>query len=96
MLPGFEYYAAPDYVDKFRERQTYENPNNFKMPAFHHLDLSYSIKNYDSTGKGHEWAFSVYNAYNHLNPWMTYKEDGVAKQLSIFPIIPSVSYRYKW
>ncbi len=96
MLPGFEYYAAPNYVDKFRVRQTYENPNNFKMPSFHHLDLSYSIKNYDSTGKGHEWAFSVYNAYNHLNPWMTYKEDGVAKQLSIFPIIPSVSYRYKW
>jgi hypothetical protein len=96
MLPGFEYYAAPNYVDKFRVRQTYENPNNFKMPAFHHLDLSYSIKNYDSTGKGHEWAFSVYNAYNHLNPWMTYKENGVAKQLSIFPIIPSVSYRYKW
>lgn len=96
MPPGFEYYASPKDVDKFRIRQTYENPNNFKMPSFHHLDLNYSVKKYRSSGKGHEWSFSGYNIYNHLNPWMTYKEDGVAKQLSIFPFIPSVSYRYKW
>lgn len=96
MLPGFEYYASPKDVDKFRVRQTYENPNNFKMPSFHHLDLNYSVKRFRSSGKGHEWSFSGYNIYNHLNPWMTYKEDGVAKQLSIFPFIPSVSYRYKW
>ncbi|MDP3642661.1 MAG: TonB-dependent receptor [Bacteroidota bacterium] len=96
MLPGFEYYASPEYVDKFRVRQTYENPNNFKMPSFHHLDLNYSVKKYRNSGRGHEWSFSGYNIYNHLNPWMTYKEDGVAKQLSIFPFIPSVSYRYKW
>lgn len=96
MLPGFEYYASPEYVDKFRVRQTYENPNNFKMPSFHHLDLNYSVKKYRSSGRGHEWSFSGYNIYNHLNPWMTYKKDGVAKQLSIFPFIPSVSYRYKW
>jgi hypothetical protein len=66
------------------------------MPSFHHLDLNYSVKKYRSSGKGHEWSFSGYNIYNHLNPWMTYKKDGVAKQLSIFPFIPSVSYRYKW
>jgi len=96
MPPGFEYYASPKEVDKFRVRQTYENPNNFKMPSFHHLDLNYSVKKYRSSGKGHEWSFSGYNIYNHLNPWVTYKKDGVAKQLSIFPFIPSVSYRYKW
>ncbi|HCY43556.1 MAG TPA: hypothetical protein DHV48_19840 [Prolixibacteraceae bacterium] len=96
MPPGFEYYASPKEVEKFRARQTYENPNNFKMPSFHHLDLNYSVKKYRSSGRGHEWSFSGYNIYNHLNPWMTYKKDGVAKQLSIFPFIPSVSYRYKW
>lgn len=95
ILPGFK-YASPGYLEGFDFRQTYENPNNFKMPSFHHLDLNYSIKKFRSSGKGHEWSFSGYNIYNHLNPWMTYKEDGVAKQLSIFPFIPSVSYRYKW
>jgi outer membrane receptor for ferrienterochelin and colicin len=96
MLPGFEYFASPKDVDELKVRQTYENPNNFKMPSFHHLDLNYSVKQFRSSGKGHEWSFSVYNVYNHLNPWMTYKDNGVVKQLSIFPFIPSVSYRYKW
>lgn len=94
--PGFEFLAGQSIANEFKVRQTYENPNNFKMPSFHHLDLSYSVKKYRSSGRGHEWSFSGYNIYNHLNPWITYKEDGVAKQLSIFPFIPSVSYRYKW
>jgi hypothetical protein len=96
ILPGFGKYAWPTMIDKFKVRQTYENPNNFKMPAFHHLDLNYSVKKYGKSGKGHEWSFSGYNIYNHLNPWMTYKKDGKVKQLSLFPFIPSVSYRYKW
>ncbi len=95
-LPGIEFAAFPDGRTIFSTRQTYQNPNNFKMPSFHHLDLNYSVKQYRSSGKGHEWSFSAYNIYNHLNPWMTYKKDGVPKQLSIFPFIPSVSYRYKW
>lgn len=94
--PGFEFLAGQSIANEFKARQTYENPNNFKMPSFHHLDLNYSVKKYRNSGKGHEWSFSGYNIYNHLNPWMTYKKDGVAKQLSIFPFIPSVSYRYKW
>lgn len=96
ILPGLEEGWNPATGNNFKVRQTYENPNNFKMPSFHHLDLSYSVKKYRSSGRGHEWSFSGYNIYNHLNPWITYKEDGVAKQLSIFPFIPSVSYRYKW
>lgn len=96
VLPGIEHAAYHDGITPFETRQTYENPNNFKMPSFHHLDLNYSVKKYRSSGRGHEWSFSGYNIYNHLNPWMTYKKDGVAKQLSIFPFIPSVSYRYKW
>lgn len=94
--PGFETAWSPHEVNGFKVRQTYENPNNFKMPSFHHLDLNYSVKKYSSSGRGHEWSFSGYNIYNHLNPWMTYKKDGAPKQLCIFPFIPSVSYRYKW
>ena len=96
ILPGIEHTAHSDGIIPFKTRQTYENPNNFKMPSFHHMDLNYSVKQYRSSGKGHEWSFSGYNIYNHLNPWMTYKKDGIVKQLSIFPFIPSVSYRYKW
>jgi hypothetical protein len=94
--PGFEHYASPQLIEEFKVRQTYENPNNFRMPSFHHLDLNYSVKKFRKSGRGHEWSFSAYNIYNHLNPWMTYKKDGKVKQISLFPFIPSVSYRYKW
>lgn len=91
ILPGM---TAGD--TRFSTRKTYSEPNNFKMPPFHHLDLNYSVKKYKANGRGHEWAFSGYNIYNRLNPWLVYKDEGVVKQLSIFPFIPSVSYRYKF
>ncbi len=95
LLPGFEYIAF-NGGDEFKSRRTYENPNNLKMPSFHHLDLNYSVKKYKSSGRGHEWSVSGYNLYNHLNVWTTYKKDGQVKQLCLFPFIPSISYRYKW
>ena len=56
------------------------------------------------------WNISVYNAYNHQNPYLLtvdthYEYDKndnlvdtwpVLKQVSIFPIIPSVSYTFKF
>ncbi|MDD5186308.1 MAG: hypothetical protein PHS84_13705, partial [Paludibacter sp.] len=57
------------------------------------------------------WNVSVYNAYNQLNPFLTtvttkynynyqtgmmMSEKKALTQISIFPIIPSVSYTYKF
>ena len=52
------------------------------------------------------WNISVYNAYNHNNPFIVYTdyrwdeatltEKKVLMQASLFPIIPSVSYSYKF
>ncbi|KOH44183.1 TonB-dependent receptor plug domain-containing protein [Sunxiuqinia dokdonensis] len=78
-----------------KSRQSYDSPNNFKMPLFHHLDLSYNTKRITSKGKTHTWSFSVYNVYNKMNPWYYYKgTSGKLKQVSIFPIIPSIGYKY--
>lgn len=77
-------------------RSTFENPNNFKMPAFHHLDIGYNIRQKKTKTKSITWAFSVYNVYNRLNPWFYYRSDGKVKQYSLFPIIPSFSFTYKW
>ena len=92
-LPGMEgTYFAPDWA---KTRQSYKNPNNFKMPLFHHLDLSYNSTYKRSDGKTYTWSFSVYNIYNRMNPWYYYKNNkGKVKQLSMFPIIPSVGFKY--
>jgi hypothetical protein len=52
------------------------------------------------------WNFSVYNAYNRHNPFFIYfQNDGnvysgtlnvKAMQVSLFPLLPSVSWNFKF
>lgn len=79
----------------FEKRSLLNSVNNYKMPAFHNLNLSYRIER-KSIDKTIVWNFSVYNVYNRLNPWYYYKKDDKMKQITLFPIIPSISYTYKW
>lgn len=84
--------GVPDWQ---QAKQSFDNPNNLKMPVFHHLDLGYNTKRKKQNGKTYTWSFSVYNAYNRMNPWYYYKNPrGQVKQVSIFPVIPSVSFKY--
>ena len=83
----------------------YEGRNNYSMAAYHRLDLSAAHK---KTGKlfkkrfEREWVFGVYNAYSRQNPYFVYFEiDGLTskpkgKQVSLLPIIPSVSFNFKF
>jgi hypothetical protein len=79
----------------FAQRSLLNSVNNYKMPAFHNLNISYRIER-QSADKTITWNFSVYNVYNRLNPWYYYKQGDKMKQITLFPIIPSVSYTYKW
>lgn len=90
-LPGLEYYW-PSLSRWFDSRSTYDSPSNYKTPAFHHLDLGYSSTKVLRGSRSRTWSFSVYNAYNRLNPWYYHKKDGKLRSVSIFPVIPSVSY----
>ncbi|SHJ46322.1 Outer membrane receptor for ferrienterochelin and colicins [Tangfeifania diversioriginum] len=84
--------GVPDWQ---QAKQSFDNPNNLKMPVFHHLDLGYNTKRKKQNGKTYTWSFSVYNVYNRMNPWYYYKNpSGKVKQVSIFPVIPSVGFKY--
>ncbi len=84
----------------------YGERNDFRQKAYHRLDLSATRQ-----GKKHkqwqgEWNFSIYNVYCRLNPYFIYFNqsgntvDGTveiqAKQVSLFPIIPSATYNFKF
>lgn len=84
----------------------YGDRNNYRMPAYHRLDLSLT---YDMKPKKHgqsSWNFSIYNAYNRYNPYFIYIDAAgdpvsgnfkpTAKMVSLFPIIPSVTYNFKF
>ncbi len=83
--------------------------NSFRMPAYHRLDLGVEFLKKTSWGE-RAWTFSAYNAYNRRNPFFVYlgrdydynQETDTHttkksyKQISLLPIIPAVSYRFKF
>lgn len=83
---------------------SYGTRNADRLPAYHHLDVSatYAPKPDKKTGWQSEWVFSIYNLYNRMNAasitFRQNQETGVneASRLSIFGIIPSVTYNFKF
>lgn len=90
------YYTSPDN----NTFQVYSERNGYRMPPYHRADISFKF----SKQKGRferAWVLSAYNVYNRQNPFYVYsatnaKGDIVMKQMSLFPIIPSVSYQFKF
>jgi len=92
-LPGINNGFNSVY-DRFSDR------NSLKMPAYHRLDLGFNWHYKTKWGEA-SWNISVYNAYSRQNPFFLYLStnyEGQRKvnQVSLFPIIPSVSYQFKF
>lgn len=78
--------------------------NNYRLPLYHRLDISATYKpskNRNKKIKG-EWVFSIYNLYNRRNvSSLLFNQDIVTglnktEALSIFGLIPSFSYNFKF
>ena len=74
--------------------------NNYRMPAYHRLDVSVNIKKEKKWGE-RTLSFGVYNAYSRQNPFyleFTRNENGDPQlsQFSLFPLIPSITYSFKF
>lgn len=79
-----------------------ESRNNYRLPAYHRMDIGVNFHKELRHGV-RTWSISVYNLYNHKNPYLIYQtaalgldENPKLMQLSIFPILPSVSYIFKF
>ena len=82
----------------------YESRNSSRLPSYHRLDISANYipkPNASKRWKG-EWVFGIFNIYNRKNAAsITFRENQTsgnneALRLSIFGIIPSVSYNFKF
>ena len=81
----------------------YGQKNNFRMSSYHRLDLGFQFHKEKRWGE-RTWEISIYNVYNRMNPFFYYfetkyskdKDFGVLKQVTLFPIIPSFSYKIKF
>ena len=88
--------------------QEYSRINEYRLPSYSRLDLGaiYTPNKHPEKRLKSQWVFSVYNAYNRKNPYFIYFDqtgnpyDGSlkvqAKQVSIFPVIPSVTWNFKF
>ncbi len=104
-LPLYRYdtpviYDAANGGFYTRELESIGDKNAFRMRSYHRLDFSVEFhkkkKRYERV-----WVIGVYNAYNRPNPYYIYDgsdEEGnrAFRQVSLFPVIPSVSYNFKF
>lgn len=105
---GYPTNIVPSYPHKDEEMlDYYAGKNNVRLPAYHRLDVSINIYRSLRRGRTGIWNVSLYNAYSRMNPIMIEKNnqkqsmDGTPlaprfRQFALFPIIPSVSYTYKF
>ncbi len=78
----------------------YDNRNGYRMPAYHRLDIGVNFNKQKKWGM-RTWSVGVYNVYNRKNPfYLAFGYDNnnhrVLKQYSLFPIIPSIRYSFKF
>jgi outer membrane receptor protein involved in Fe transport len=88
--------------------QEYSRINQYRLPAYHRLDVSAILTPKKNEGRKWktEWVFSIYNTYSRQNPYFIYfDQEGSslngtlkvqAKQVSLFPIIPAVTWNFKF
>ena len=78
--------------------------NEDNLPLYHHLDISATLTPKQSETKKWkgEWVFSIYNLYGRKNAAsISFRQnqdsgDNEALRLSIFGLVPSVSYNFKF
>lgn len=76
----------------------YRSINNYRLPAYHRLDLGISL-NKEKPHGNRTWSFSIYNIYARNNPFVIYKyinNQGKVgyKNFSVFQFVPSISYKF--
>jgi len=99
-LPVERYIFEGNIVNVYGER------NSFRMAPYHRLDVSATWRCKPRKKFESSWNFAVYNVYNRMNPYFIYfaNEGSIqegnleitAKQVSLFPILPSVTWNFKF
>ena len=95
--PNTDLTASPIFLSR----------NEFQMPPTHRLDLGLVWKlRTKNPNNERDLTFSIYNAYSRRNPFFVYYEqkndangnaiEFVPKLLALFPVLPSVTYNFKF
>lgn len=99
-LPTARYVYEGNLISEYGQR------NSFRMAPYHRADLSITYKGKKRKKYQGSWNLSIYNLYSRQNPFFIYFDDDgsftdgtfrvVAKQVSLFPILPSITYNFSF
>ena len=107
-LPAGRYYSPNTINNNQAVLILYTERNQFRMPAYHRLDLAVKFKKKKEKGI-RTWEINIYNVYNRQNAYFieiypdviyneqTHKFEHTKPKIwqrSLLPIIPSISYHF--
>ncbi len=90
-----------DVVDYVSQR------NNYRLPCSHRLNIGVNLHKQLKHGE-RIWNFSIYNAYNEMNPNFVYTDNDTViddngshmatkiEKITVLPFLPSFSYTFKF
>jgi hypothetical protein len=103
---GKEFRPDTDIQSGLLTELIYGTKNSARMQDYHRLDLGFSHNVFTRRGNRAVWTYSIYNVYSRNNPYNYYYDnnrnlnDGVnyskplkLYKISLFPFIPSISYK---
>ena len=101
--PPLERYVLDGYIiTEFADR------NSYRMIPYHRLDVSATYTRNKWKKFNSSWNFGIYNVYNRKNPYFVYFDydgegslvegglDPKAYQVSLFPMIPSITWNFNF
>jgi hypothetical protein len=97
-------YDANNQAPIFTNINQYGGINDYRMPAYHRMDIAFTYTPKPESTKRFKssWNFSIYNLYNRYNPYFIYldTDDGErtiqGKKVFLFPIMPGVTWNFKF
>ena len=96
LLP--QVWESPEFGNSYSgdESPLKTSVNNYQLPFYHRLDLSCTVRN-----KRGYWTFSLFNAYCHMNTIAIRRAYNnanrpVFQKVKLIPIIPSISYTWRF
>ncbi len=95
------------YLVRGHEVELFGPINSYRLPPYDRLDIAavYTPRHKPNKRWQSSWTFSVFNVYNRINPFFYYVDtqttsnntiSNTVKEVYIFPIIPSVTYNFKF
>jgi hypothetical protein len=96
-FPSGKYKYDDRYISYYTGR------NEYRMPDYHRLDINIHLQGKERKRWESSWDLSAYNVYNRYNAYSIYFEESQtvpgttqAVKLSLFGIVPSVTWNFKF